>query len=69
MYRWRGKKSGKYVEILRSFSTYEEPPTEEEATEAGVSEEEMETEEWVREIGEGITTVRGKGFRGSKGNW
>lgn len=61
LYRWRDARSGEEVEVLRSFSEYEVPPTKEEAP--GVEEP-----EWERKLSKGIQVTRPIGY-GSKGNW
>lgn len=68
-YPWRDSRTGKELDVLRSSENYEEPPTEEEAVEAGMSAKEFTLATWERLIGTGIRTVRGPNFRGKKGYW
>lgn len=69
LYRWKDSRTGKAVEILRSFEEYQDTPDREEALAGGLTEEEIEAAEWTREIGAGIQVVRGSNWQGSKGNW
>ena len=62
MYLWLDKRTGKTVEVMRSFAEYEKPPTEEEAP--GMSDA-----EWERQIEGGQAVVKGQGWGSGKGNW
>lgn len=62
VYIWKEKKTGREVEVIRHFSDYEIPPTEEES---GLNPKKTK---WERIIGTGIRTVRGSNWAG-KGNW
>ena len=62
LYRWEDKKTGKKVEVLRSFKEYDVAPTQEEAPD-------VEDPEWERKIGGGQKLLRGNNWTGSKGNW
>lgn len=61
-YVWKDKKSQKEVEVIRAFSDYEKPPTEEEAPG-------LEDPEWERQIGAGQKLMRGPNWQGMKGHW
>lgn len=69
LYVWLEKKSGKTIDILRSFDDYQVPPTEDEALGAGLNEEEVGEAEWEKRLGTGIQVIRGDSWGGSKGNW
>jgi hypothetical protein len=58
-------KTEKEVTVLRSFKEYETVPDKEEATKAGLTEEEYEAAEWERRIKAGGKSI---GF-GLKGYW
>ncbi len=62
LYLWLDKKTGKTVEIMRSFAEYEKPPTEEESP--GTAEA-----EWERQIEGGQSVVKGQGWGSGKGYW
>ena len=68
-YPWKDERTGKELEVLRNFSSYEEPPTEEEAVEAGFSAKEYTLATWKRLIGSKIRTARGANWGPGKGNW
>ena len=65
IYLWVDKKSGKQVEIIRSFAEYENPPEGDE-----VPAELQGTEpQWERSIGDKISLVKGNGWGAGKGYW
>ena len=68
LYDWIEKNTGKPALIQRTFNEYKEPPTKEEALEAGLTEEQAETADWERSIGGGIQVQKAPTW-GSKGNW
>lgn len=61
LYLWLDKKTGRTVEVMRSFAEYEKPPTEEEAPD-------MADADWERQIEGGQSVVKGQGW-GGKGTW
>lgn len=61
MYLYKDLVSGTQVEVLRKFSEYDQPPTEEEAPG-------LVAPKWERLIGGKQTIQKGMGW-GSKGNW
>lgn len=61
MYLYEDKKSGKRIEVLRSFKEYDVPPTKEEAPD-------IEDPQWERLIIGTQKHVKGPGF-GRKGYW
>jgi hypothetical protein len=69
LYNWIEKKTDKEVEILRSFSKYSDSPSKEEALEAGLTEEEYATADWIKVIGKGIKVIPGESWGPGKGNW
>lgn len=62
LYLWLDKKTGKTVEVMRSFAEYEKPPMEEESP--GTAEA-----EWERQIEGGQSVVKGQGWGSGKGYW
>lgn len=62
IYRWEDKKTGKKVEVLRSFKEYDVPPTKEEAPD-------VEDPEWERKIGGGQKVNKGNNWGPGKGYW
>jgi len=62
IYTYQDKKSGKKVDVIRSFNDYENPPTKEEAPG-------LEDPEWERQIGDNQVVVKGNGWGGGKGYW
>lgn len=63
LYTWENKKTGKQVEVLRSFDDYQVPPTKEEAG------EEVIPEDWNRLIGGSQRVVKGTNWGPGKGHW
>ena len=61
LYDWCDKKTGKVVSVIRTFSEYEVPPTQEEAPDAV-------DPEWERLVGGNQSVIRAPGF-GKKGYW
>lgn len=61
MYEWLNKKTGNKVEVIRSFSEYEVPPTKEEAPAE-------EDPDWERQVGGNQSLQKGWGW-GKKGHW
>ena len=63
IYTYVDKHTGKAINVIRTFTTYEEPPTKEEATKLTyegkvvLTEEEFENAEFERKIGSGITVT------------
>lgn len=66
IYRYRDKKTGKQVDVIRSFAEFEQPPTAEEGTRAGV--ELTGDEDWERVLS-GFQLVKSDVWGGGKGNW
>lgn len=66
MYPYFDETSKKEVEVIRNFSDYDIPPTQEEAQ---MSDEEYKEAKWKRLISTGIRVTRGDNWSGSKGNW
>lgn len=64
MYLWQDKETGLEIEVLRPFSEYEEPPSEEELPIA----EQGKKRDWVRLINTAPHVTRAPGF-GKKGYW
>lgn len=67
LYRWKDKKTKKEVEVIRTFSEYENPPTLEEKED--MSAEEFLDAEWERIVGTGIHVTKGNSWGPGKGNW
>ena len=63
MYCWVEKNTGTQIEVVRNFSEYQVPPTEEES---GINPEQAN---WERIIGGGIKTIRGSNWGPGKGHW
>lgn len=66
IYHWVDKKTDKSIEVIRTFSEYEVPPTEQEVLEAKL--EFSEPPEWVRIINY-VAVKKGHRWGGGKGNW
>jgi hypothetical protein len=66
LYCYEDKKTGKQVEVLRSFDEYEKTPDRDEAKDWTA--EEYAVAEWQRVLGT-PQLVRGRNWSGSKGNW
>lgn len=67
MYKWLDKKSGKDIEVIRTFDEFENPPQRDEV-EKLLTDEEFAAAEWERVIGiPGV--VKGYGWGQGKGNW
>lgn len=65
LYDWIDKKTGYKVVLLRPFAEYDVPPCDEDLPE----DERGKDREWQKQLGEGVQTVRGPNWTGSKGNW
>lgn len=61
-YLWADKNTGKTCTVIRSFSEYEVPPTQEEAPE-------VVDPDWERQVGGDQTLMRGANWQGRKGSW
>lgn len=57
------------VSVVRSVEDRDKFPTPDECNAAGIHDVHVEARAWRRKIGEGIRTVRGRNWTGSKGNW
>lgn len=66
LYCWEDKKTGKQVEIMRSFDEYRDLPLREEAKE--LTDEEFAAAEWTKILGT-PNVVKGRGWGGGKGYW
>ena len=69
LYTYLDGNKARTMDVLRDFKDYEIPPTAEEAAKEGWTAEEFAAAEWERLLGVGVRTIRGDGWRGSKGNW
>jgi len=67
LYTWVSEE-GREVRVVRKVDDRDVPPDKEECIAAGV--EHTGPDMWrVRKVGDGIRTVRGRNWNGSKGNW
>jgi len=66
MYCWVERKSGKEIEVLRSFSDFEVPPTAEELAIINLV---FENPEWERIIKSSPKIIRGDSWGPGKGHW
>lgn len=69
IYTYIDNNSGKFVEVLRSLSEYDVPPTKEESTKKTaesnhepMTEEEFDNADFERRIGAGITVTYAQGM-------
>lgn len=69
LYVHRDTRSGKTIEILRSFKEYLDKPTQEEAEKAGLTPEEAVEAHWERVLGTGIKVIKGATWGMGKGHW
>lgn len=60
IYRYRDVKTGKEIDVLRSFAEYETPPTKEEGADG--------TEEWIRVLS-GFDLIKSDRWGPGKGHW
>ena len=67
IYLYKDKKTGKQIEVVRKFSDYTVPPTDEELAKL-MTEEEIKEADWERQISSNIKVTRSLGY-GTKGNW
>jgi hypothetical protein len=67
IYLWIDKKTGKKVEVIRTFAEYEVPPHGDELPVElrDLSDHEIE---WERSVGDKISVTKGWGW-GGKGQW
>lgn len=65
MYTWVDKLTGLEIDILRSFSQYQDEPKDEDLPE----EERAKVREWVKQLGAGIRMVKGDTWGPGKGHW
>lgn len=69
MYQYECTQCGVETEVLRSFSQYEKPPTDEETPQVTRETEKKCNHSWTRIIGGKQSLIRGPGWRGAKGYW
>ena len=69
IYSWVDKKTKKEVEIVRSFSLYQDEPSKDEAIGEGLTEDEFDAAEWEKVIGKDIRVIPGESWGPGKGHW
>ncbi len=69
MYLWRDRRTQKSIEILRDHKEYRTPPTVEEATSLGLTEEEAKDADWQKLISRGIRMAKSDTWGPGKGHW